>query len=92
MSGLILGATAFGFITLGFFFLRYWTQTKDRFFLFFALGFFAFALNRVTLGLTDPANENRYLLYLIRLAATLLILFAIVDKNRGGSSTGDEAS
>lgn len=89
MSGLILGATACGFVIAGYWFLRFWKQTGDRFFLLFGLGFFAFAANRISIALTDPTNESRHWLYLVRFAATLLIVFAIVDKNRGRRDDSD---
>ena len=81
MSQLILGATGALLAVAGIFFWRFWRQTRDRFFLLFSLAMWAFALNRVTLGWTDPANESRYLLYVVRLLATLLIIAAVVDKN-----------
>jgi uncharacterized membrane protein len=70
----------------GVFFLRFWRKTRDRFFAFFAAAFWLMALHRaVMLG---PWN-NEYLaeVYLLRLLAFVLILAAIVDKNRarGGS-------
>jgi hypothetical protein len=64
------------------FFLRFWSLTADRLFAFFALAFVALALNWLALALTDPASENRYHVFLLRLLAFSFIIFAIVDKNR----------
>ena len=65
----------------GLFFLRFWRKTRDRLFAFFAASFWLMALQRVMmLGLLN----NEYLVgaYLVRLLAFVLILVAIVDKNR----------
>jgi hypothetical protein len=63
-------------------FLRFWRQTTDRLFLLFALAFALFGANLLLLAAINPAHESRHLIYLIRLAAFLLIIIAIVDKNR----------
>jgi hypothetical protein len=39
-------------------------------------------VQRLALTLTDEVREERLYLYLVRLAAYLLILWAIVEKNR----------
>lgn len=64
------------------FFLRYWKISGDRLFAYFALAFSMLALNWLALSLIDPAFEARHLIYLIRLAAFIVIIVGIVDKNR----------
>ena len=64
------------------FFLRFWRQTRDRFFLLFALAFLALSLNWLGLAATSRGDETRTYFYLLRLAAFVLIIGAIVDKNR----------
>jgi hypothetical protein len=76
------GAVAFGSAAIGLFFLRFWRQSHDRFFLLFAAAFVVFAANRVVLLVQRQHGDEGVLAYLIRLAAFLLILGAIVDKNR----------
>lgn len=76
------GAVAFGFVTCAFFFLRFWRRTGDQLFLAFALAFGLLGLGQTILALTSLPTEERGSLYLIRLAAFALILFAIVRKNR----------
>ena len=66
----------------GTFFLRYWRQTRDRFFLLFACAFWVMSLNWVVLASWPPAIETRHFVYLIRLAAFALIIGAVWDKNR----------
>jgi len=63
-------------------FTRFWRQTTDRLFGLFALAFGFFGLNLVLLAAINPAHESRHLIYLLRLAAFLVIIAAIVDKNR----------
>jgi hypothetical protein len=63
-------------------FLRFYRKTADRLFLFFAIAFAIFGLNRVAFLLTDAPDEARTILYLVRLLAFGIILFAIIDKNR----------
>ena len=76
------GAAALASLAVALFFLRYWRETRDRFFALFGLAFAAFGLNRFVLALLGGPSENRAALYLIRLVAFLLILIAIVEKNR----------
>jgi hypothetical protein len=64
------------------FFLRSWRVTSDRLFLFFALAFFAMALNWVGIASVDPSLERVHYVYLFRLAAFALIIVGIVDKSR----------
>lgn len=82
MEAVLAGALAMGFAAAGLFFLRFWRETRDRLFGLFAAAFWVMALNRfyATAGLEE--DGARPLLYLLRLAAFVLILAAIADKNR----------
>ena len=64
------------------FFVKYWKMSGDRLFAFFGLAFALLAGNWLTLAAIDPAFEARHVIYLLRLAAFVLILVGIVDKNR----------
>lgn len=75
--------TAMGCFGVAACFTRFWRQTSDRLFGLFALAFTLFGVNTVLLAAINPAHESRHLIYLIRLAAFLVIILAIVDKNRG---------
>ena len=82
LNAVILGAIAMASWVAAMFFLRFWKNTRDRFFLFFAVAFFAEALNRAALGLTTVSKEQEPFFYLARLLAFGLIIVAIIDKNR----------
>ena len=81
---LMAGAIVMGYAVCGLFFLRFWRRTGDRLFLVFALAFWLLGLQRLALAFTEPVEESRTGLYLVRLFAFLLILWAIIDKNRAG--------
>lgn len=81
MNNMLLGAVAMACFVACLFFLSFWRKTKDRFFLFFSLSFFIEAIGRVILGSGHYTDETEPLIYLVRVIAFLLILFAIVDKN-----------
>ena len=78
------GATAMACLVSGLFFLRFWRTTDDRLFLFFTAAFWMMAAHWAGLALTSPDLEFRPLLYGVRLAAFVVILLAIADKNRLG--------
>ena len=82
MEQMLMGAIAAGSVVAGLFFFRFWYQTRDRFFLYFAGSFWLEAVNRIALGLVEHANEQEPLFYVFRLLAYGLILAAIWQKNR----------
>jgi hypothetical protein len=79
----VSGATMAAALVIAAIFFRYWRQTHDRLFLGFALGFAVFAVSRLILAFLHEDDEGRVFVYGLRLLAFLLILAAIVDKNRG---------
>ena len=82
MGLMLTGAIAAGWAIAGLFFFRFWRQTRDRFFLWFALSFWLEAGNRVGLGMMAPASEDNPAIYGLRVVAYGLILLAIWQKNR----------
>jgi Family of unknown function (DUF5985) len=80
------GLLAAGYLVAAVFFLRFWRGSGDRLFAMFAAAFLLLTLQRVLLALQLSLMEDEVWSYVIRLLAFLLILFAIVDKNRGRSS------
>jgi hypothetical protein len=79
------GATAFGFLVCGLFFLRFWRRTRDPLFMAFALAFALLGTGQAVLTLANIPTEERGSLFLIRLSAFALIIFAIMRKNRAAS-------
>ena len=82
MDLILLGAIAMASPVAALFSLRFWRQTRDRLFLFFALSFFVEGVNRVVPGLVRHPNEEQPFFYWVRLFSFLLIVIAILDKNR----------
>lgn len=82
MTIFLRGATAMGCLVAALFFLRFWRQSLDRFFLLFALAFAILAIDYAILGLVSFATEWRIYVFIVRLSAFVLILVAIADKNR----------
>ncbi|WP_141330811.1 DUF5985 family protein [Myxococcus sp. AB025B] len=76
------GAVAMAWLACALFFLRFWKQSHDRLFAFFALSFAVLGVNSVVAALIDTQDERRYYIYVARLVAFLIILYAIWDKNR----------
>jgi hypothetical protein len=81
MNDMLTGAIATASMVIALFFLRFWRNTADRFFLYFALSFFIEGLHRVYSAVIDNGGEDSPLHYLIRLLAYGLILWAILEKN-----------
>jgi hypothetical protein len=79
---LISGALVMGYATIACFFFHFWRQTSDRLFAFFATAFVILAVHRLILALVMHAEANTIWLYGLRLAAFLIIIIAIIDKNR----------
>ena len=82
MKGMLLGAIALGSAVAGLFFFRFWHMTGDRLFLYFSLAYFLEALGRLLIGLSAVSSDEHPVIYLIRVVAYGLIIFAIVNKNR----------
>jgi hypothetical protein len=76
------GVSAMGAWAVGLHFLRFWRETRDRLFAFFAAAFWILGFNWLGLALTNPAEEARTYFYVLRLVAFLLIIGAVLDKNR----------
>lgn len=78
----VSGATMAAALVIALLFFRYWRQSRDRLFLMFSLGFLVFSVSRLILAFLEEDDEGRVYVYGLRLVAFLLILAAIVDKNR----------
>jgi hypothetical protein len=78
----LMGAVAMASFVAMLFFLRYWRQTGDGFFLLFAVSFGCDAATRAILAVWRLSEDTEPLIYLARLFTFGLIIVAIVLKNR----------
>lgn len=75
------GALCLGFFAIGVFFLKFWRRTGDGLFAAFAVAFTLLAANQAAPVLLDIPDEHQGYIYLLRLAAFVLIIAAILRKN-----------
>lgn len=66
----------------GLFFLRFWSASRDRLFALFAAAFWILAIQRLLLSITRAVFEDQAIFYTMRLLAFVIIIAAIIDKNR----------
>lgn len=76
-----MGAVAMASLIAALFFLRFWRQTRDSFFMLFSIAFALDAVTRVLLGVSHVSSEQEPFFYLSRLVTFGLIIIAIVQKN-----------
>lgn len=84
VSTVMTGAVAMASAVAMLFFLRFWRQTRDSFFLLFAVAFGIDSMTRVVLGIGRFSEETQPLIFLARLLMFSLIIIAIIRKNRPG--------
>ena len=70
----------------GLLFLRFWRDSRDPLFALFGAAFWLLSLSWVLLALTSPMEEARPYIYALRLVAFILIIAAMIVKNRGTAS------
>lgn len=64
------------------FFVRFWRDSRDSLFLRFATAFSILVMERIALMAVPVAREANSFVYLLRLAAFSLVIWALVDKNK----------
>lgn len=82
MVTFLQGATSALALVAALFFVKFWRDTRDAFFLLFALAFVVDALVRVG-TVFIVAEEQAPAVYTGRLISAALIIAAILRKNRG---------
>ncbi|HZQ62230.1 MAG TPA: DUF5985 family protein [Casimicrobiaceae bacterium] len=92
MNDMLIGAIAVAALVIGLYFARFWKTTRDRFFLLFALAFWIEGADRVALWYWPSADEAAPIAYVPRLLAYILIIVAVIDKNRGKRGKGSGAT
>ncbi len=87
INGFLMGGIAVGYAIAALFFLRFWRKTNYRLFVMFAFSFALLSAIRVALFsmavYTGAEVSENHFVYWFRFAAYMLILLAIIDKNRG---------
>ena len=86
LNQFLLGAIVMACGVAGLYFLRFWRKTHDRLFALFAIAFWVLGANWMLLAFINQ-DEVRTWLYVIRLCAFLVILYAILEKNRAGRAS-----
>jgi hypothetical protein len=81
MSEFVWGLITMGYAVAGLFFLRFWSRTREGLFAAFAAAFWLLALNQALVAISAIPREEQTWFYLLRLAAFLIIIGAIVGKN-----------
>lgn len=80
------GLLTAGYAVAGVFFFSFWRHTRDSLFLVFGIAFWLMALNQALPILLGIPREEQSGIYLLRLAAFVLIIAAILRKNVGKAS------
>jgi hypothetical protein len=75
------GFSAAGALVAGLLFLRFWRESRDRLFVYFAVGFWMIGASWAALGIFSPSHEARPYVYGLRLLAFVLIIAVIIAKN-----------
>lgn len=82
IEGFLLGIIVTASLTAGVYFMKFWRRTGDQLFLAFAAAFIIEGLNRIGFLFVNVPNEGSPIIYTVRFLAFLMILAAIVRKNR----------
>jgi hypothetical protein len=77
----VFGMITMGYVVAGLFFAKFWHRSRDPLFAIFAVAFWLLALNQAIVAVIDVPREEQSWAYLLRLAAFILIIIAIVQKN-----------
>ena len=82
IQGFLLGVIVTTSLTASLYFLKFWRQTRDPLFLAFSAAFLIEGINRIPRLFIDHSTESSATTYVVRGFAFLLILGAILYKNR----------
>jgi hypothetical protein len=82
LAAFVLGCIAMASLTASLFFVRFYRETREPLFLYFAAAFGLEAVNRTALAFQATPNEASPYLYIMRAFAYSLILVGIYRKNR----------
>lgn len=91
MSGVesfLSGLITMCFAAIGLCFIRFWVLHRDPLFVCFGIAFWLLATNQALVGLAIVPHEVQSWVYLLRVAAFVVIAVAIVLKNIGPEGDG----
>lgn len=83
LLGFINGMLTAGFLIAAVFFLKFWRRTHDGLFAAFSAAFALLGVAQPLPMFTGAVSEGQALIYLLRLCAFGLIIWAILRKNMG---------
>lgn len=81
LNHFLSGANTMGFLVAALLFLRAWERTRDALFGSFAAAFVLLAANQLLAVFVHLPDADKSWIFLLRLAAFILIIVAIVTKN-----------
>ena len=81
MGDFFNGMVAMGFLVAALFFFRFWRRTGDSLFATFGISFILFAIGQSVSVSFDFLQDDKTLVYLLRLFGFGLLLVAIAKKN-----------
>jgi uncharacterized membrane protein YagU involved in acid resistance len=81
MQAFLSGMTTMGFLVVSLLFVRYWRQTLDGIFVWFSISFALLALTQALPVMIEIPREEHSWVFLLRLLAFALLIFAILRKN-----------
>jgi hypothetical protein len=76
------GMLVLGYLVIALFFLRFWQEARDALFGYFSAAFFLLAIQRALITMIGGYESVSVYLYGTRVVAFLIILYAVIDKNR----------
>ena len=82
LAPFVLGGIVMASAVVSLFFIRFYRETRDALFLYFAAAFAVEAVNRTLLAFQATPDEASPYLYVLRAFAYSLILIGIYRKNR----------
>ena len=82
IRGFLIGVIVTASLIASLYFFKFWTQTRDSLFLAFSAAFLIEGINRIPRLFVEDSTEASPTIYAIRGFAFLLILAAILYKNR----------
>lgn len=86
---LLDGARVFAGLVIALAFIRIGRTARDRLYHLFAAAFLLMTVSEVLIGLGIKLGDHASPVYLPRLVAFLLIIWAIIDKNRRARAESD---